>query len=220
MNPKKLYTVIHVETESQALRNAKISFENGADGIFLINHSISSALLLEIYQAVRTMYPDKWIGVNMLELSVKGAMKHLPPCANGLWTDNAEIDESGDNSEPKGWFKQFKTTHPNALYFGGVAFKYQRQVSDLEAAVLAAADCMDVICTSGAGTGIAADLGKIRRMGSGAKNVCLAIASGITPENIDVYLPYADCFLVATGISRSFEWLDPERVRLLADRIH
>ena len=43
----------------------------------------------------------------------------------------------------------------------------------------------------------------------------LAIASGITLENVSQYLPIADCFLVATGISESFFELDPVRTREL-----
>ena len=35
----------------------------------------------------------------------------------------------------------------------------------------------------------------------------------MTPENVTDYLPWADCFLVATGISYTFEELDPARVR-------
>jgi predicted TIM-barrel enzyme len=47
----------------------------------------------------------------------------------------------------------------------------------------------------------------------------LAIASGITPENVGDYLDVADCFLVATGISRSFTELEPSRVRRLIERV-
>jgi predicted TIM-barrel enzyme len=47
----------------------------------------------------------------------------------------------------------------------------------------------------------------------------LGIASGITPENVEEYLPLADCFLVATGIIRSFSQLDLTRVRLLIERV-
>jgi predicted TIM-barrel enzyme len=48
----------------------------------------------------------------------------------------------------------------------------------------------------------------------------LAIASGITPENIEKYLPYVDYFLVATGISKTFDEFDPEKRKLLAQKIH
>jgi len=41
--------VAHVESENQALRNAKIARESGCDGVFLINHGISVRRLLEIF---------------------------------------------------------------------------------------------------------------------------------------------------------------------------
>ena len=47
----------------------------------------------------------------------------------------------------------------------------------------------------------------------------LAIASGLTPENIAAYLPYANYFLVATGISRSFDSFDPARARAFVQRV-
>nr|NIN71503.1 hypothetical protein [Gemmatimonadota bacterium]NIO31186.1 hypothetical protein [Gemmatimonadota bacterium] len=47
----------------------------------------------------------------------------------------------------------------------------------------------------------------------------LAIASGITPENVGDYLDVADCFLVATGISSSFTELDPVKVRSLIEQV-
>ena len=37
----------------------------------------------------------------------------------------------------------------------------------------------------------------------------LAIASGITPDNVTDYLPYSYAYLVATGIGKSFDELDP-----------
>ncbi len=46
----------------------------------------------------------------------------------------------------------------------------------------------------------------------------LAIASGMTLENIGGYL-LADCFLVSTGVSRSFFELDPEKVKRLVNRL-
>jgi predicted TIM-barrel enzyme len=76
---------------------------------------------------------------------------------------------------------------------------------------------MDVVTTSGPGTGHAAEVEKIRRMKQALADAPLAIASGIAPENVGHYLPYADAFLVATGISRSFTELDATRVRLLVE---
>lgn len=59
----------------------------------------------------------------------------------------------------------------------------------------------------------------IQRMKQALGDTPLAIASGITPENVADYLPHADSFLVATGISRSFTELDPVRVQALVDQV-
>lgn len=48
----------------------------------------------------------------------------------------------------------------------------------------------------------------------------LAIASGITPENVGAYLGICDCFLVATGISQNVSELDGAKVKQLATRIY
>ncbi len=90
----------------------------------------------------------------------------------------------------------------------------------MESACQIAARYMDVVTTSGPGTGESVDIDKIARMKKALGDTPLAIASGITPENVPDYLPHADSFLVATGISSSFEELDPARVRLLVQRVH
>ena len=101
---------------------------------------------------------------------------------------------------------------PNCLYFGGVAFKYQREVRDLEAACRIAREHVDVVTTSGSGTGHVPPVEKISRMKRALGDWPLAIASGITPENVKDYLPVADCFLVSTGIGKSFTELEPAKV--------
>lgn len=59
---------------------------------------------------------------------------------------------------------------------------------------------MDVVTTSGPATGQAADIAKIKTMRASLGKTPLAIASGISPENISLYLGVADCFLVATSL--------------------
>ena len=82
-----------------------------------------------------------------------------------------------------------------------------------------AARYMDVVTTSGPGTGHAASPDKISVMKHALGDHPLAIASGITPENVSDYLDIADCFLVATGIGKSFEELDAELVNALVQKI-
>jgi hypothetical protein len=124
--------------------------------------------------------------------------------------DQTSTDIIRDRRKASGW---------QGLYFGGVAFKYQRPVHDLARAAGLASKYMDVITTSGPGTGQASSRAKIRAMKEALGDFPLAIASGITPANVHDYLDVADCFLVATGISKSFTELDSTLVKRLAHAI-
>lgn len=211
--------VIHVESLELALRNVEIAGEAGADGVFLIGHSMGSGDLLEITNEVLDKYPDLWVGVNCLGLLPVEVFEYISPKVQGVWADDAGIYE---HSLEQSYASDTRTAQqelaPQTLYFGGVAFKYQRTVSDLELACQAAEGLMDVITTSGPGTGKAASIEKVRRM-KGATEIPIGIASGITPENVREYLPYVDYYLVATGISKSFTELDPIKVKELVEAV-
>lgn len=212
--------VIHVESLEQAHRNTKIARDAGADGVFLINHGMADVELLAIHEAVVDDNPGWWVGVNCLRLTPEQVFSMVSTKVAGVWVDNARIEESQEKQPYADRVLAVRQSHvPDCLYFGGVAFKYQRDVDDLEAACRIAARYMDVVTTSGPGTGYAADVEKIRRMKQALGNTPLAIASGITPENVVEYLPHADCFLVATGVSRTFTELDPVKLRSLVQRI-
>jgi uncharacterized protein len=212
--------VIHVESPEQALQNARLAHQEGCDGVFLINHGFSNHDLLDVYRHVSREIPDWWIGLNCLDLSPNQVFARIPQEVSGIWVDNAQIDELSEaQPEAEKILARRNESGWAGLYFGGVAFKYQREVEDLEKAVLLATGYMDVITTSGKGTGRAAELEKIRRMKEALGDFPLAIASGITPENVHSYLDKADCFLVATGISRSWTELDPPLVAELVKNV-
>jgi len=220
--PRKhvILPVIHVSTLSQALRNTAIARDNGADGVFLINHSIHVPELLNIHAAVVDAHPDWWVGVNCLGLSAREVFSRVSSQVSGVWTDNAAIDEDEiEQASAESVLETITKTAWPGLYFGGVAFKYQAPVNDLAMAAKIASRYMDVVTTSGPGTGKAAGVGKIRAMKEALGDFPLAIASGITPDNVTDYLPCSDCYLVATGISRTFEELDPALVKALVDKV-
>jgi len=215
-NVRVVLPVIHVESQDQALRNVRIAREAGADGVFLINHGMSSDELLRIHGEVAADNSGLWIGVNCLDLDPEDVFSKVNNRVGGVWVDNAAIDEhSEDQCAAEAILKAREKSGWKGLYFGGVAFKYQRPVKDLAQAARRASRYMDVVTTSGPGTGQAADIAKIVAMKEALGDVPLAIASGITPENVADYLDIADCFLVATGISSSFTELDPGRLNAL-----
>jgi len=215
-HPHTVLPVIHASTKEQALRNAEIARDAGCDGIFLINHVIGCHTLLEIHATVAAAYPNWWIGLNCLGLNPAAAFSKVTAQAGGIWVDNAMIEEDLEQQDDADAIESARRSAGwPGLYFGGVAFKYQRSVVDVQRAALIARNYMDVVTTSGSGTGMAANVAKIRAMKAALGDFPLAIASGITPANIHEYLTCADCYLVATGISKSFDELDPELVRTL-----
>lgn len=203
---KTIFPVIHCRDFAQTLHNIGICENVGIKGVFLINHRISANKLLTIAENCKRI-SRLWIGANFLGLSVSQALlkaKNL----DGVWSDTLPTLEDKKNAETWG-----------GLLFGGVAFKYQPLVRDVANAAKEATSLMDVITTSGDGTGIAADINKISKMKKAIGDFPLAIASGITPENITNYLPFANAFLVATGISKNFENLDYDKLMLLTQAI-
>ena len=218
--PHTILPVIHVESRAQALENASIAEDAGCDGIFLINHDSGHRELLGILHDVKSQHPDLWIGVNCLDLSPQEAFFAATANVDGIWVDNALIDEE---SEEQAAATRIRSTREEVgfegLYFGGVALKYQRKVDDLARAARVAAEYMDVVTTSGPGTGKSATVEKIKIMKDAIGDLPLTIASGIRPDNVADYLQCADCFLVATGISRTWTDLDAALTTELVKRV-
>jgi predicted TIM-barrel enzyme len=70
--------------------------------------------------------------------------------------------------------------------------------------------------TSGHSTGVAADPSHVEAMRKLLEpGDPLAIASGITPENAELFLPFVSHVLVSTGVSSSFHEFDPAKLRAL-----
>mmetsp|Transcript_34720 Transcript_34720/g.87292 ORF Transcript_34720/g.87292 Transcript_34720/m.87292 type:complete len:148 (+) Transcript_34720:140-583(+) len=130
---------------------------------------------------------------------------------------------------------QARSAHFDGLYFGGVCFKYQPHCSSsssssssssatersYEECARAAHRYMHVVTTSGVATGQQIDMDKLRTMRSAVGETgVLAVASGVTVENLPEQLPYLDCVLVATGVSDSFHELNTERIAALVEVAH
>lgn len=219
---KKFYPVIHSDSSDQTFRNLEICVRAGVDGAFLINHEISCVTLDLIFAQCRDAYPDFFLGINYLGLSAENAMSKMNRDINALWADNAMIKEYlVEQSQAQEVLNIREELSPpwTGQYFGGVAFKYQRPIKDLENACLRAKQYMDVICTSGNATGNPADRSKLVTMKAALGDTPLAVASGVSIDNVLDYKDCVDIFMVATGISKDFLNLDEEKVKALVDKV-
>ena len=219
---KEVLPVVHLLHGKQALREAEVVFNAGAKGLFVIGAS-QTTKDDELISAVviKNAFPDKFIGVNLLGCDPEKSVELvLHSGLDGLWTDFSGIDDMHvSKSAEKADILLRMPDAPDLVYFGGVAFKYQMPVDDVEYAARNAADFMDVITTSGDETGMPPAAEKIEAMRKGAGSCSLAIASGISAENIGLY--DADLFLVATSIQRDFFHVDEKKLDaiLAASRI-
>lgn len=224
---RALLPVIHPVTDAVALASVATAVAAGCAGAFLINQGMSTEEVLRLAMEVRARHPSLWLGINLLGATpIETLERGLAECEgrlDGIWADDAGIEEHAPTQVHARAFVDARAERQwQGLYFGGVAFKYQRPVADEDLATAARASLafMDVVCSSGPGTGQAADVAKVTRLREGLGPAgSLALASGVTEENIGPFLPHVDAFLVGTGIERSFGVLDPEKVSRLQRRI-
>lgn len=215
-----LLPVVHVLNAEQMLANLRVVFgERPVDGVFLIGHGMSYATLVKLYRVARAQFPDRWIGLNCLDLSAREVFAEMPPGVSGVWTDDAGIRE-GD--EPQYEAATIKRVHeiwmPEGIYFGGVDFKYQRRVENPAKAARLAAPYVDAITTTGAATGSPPSFEKIEAMRGAIDDHPLAIASGISVYNVGAFIRLGvDCFLVASSITDGNELIVPEKLQALQD---
>ena len=216
--------VIHVLDTPRTLANIDVLTAAGAQGCFLINHDFGVEEFLPIVRDVRTARPDMWIGLNFLAVTGAKAFPVLGDLArdgcriDAYWADDARIEERGTAQAEAEEITRIRADSGwDGLYFGGTAFKKQREVSPDDYVISArnAVAFMDVVCTSGVATGEEADLGKIDAFRRGIGAAPMALASGITPDNARDYGD-VDCFMVATGINHPGNFYDIDPARLAA----
>lgn len=222
-----------------ALNAIDVAVGCGVPGVFLINQGLDADGVLALARQLRDSHKGLWVGINLLGEDPAEIIRTagIWPGFHGLWSDDCGVDTDPDllgegDPDPYKWTEardawleaRDASRWNGGLYFGGTAFKTQAPITDPKAlarVARAAASFVDVVLTSGAATGVAASVEKVRVMREAMKPLdSLGLASGVTPRNVADYLPYVDAYLVASGIESSFGVLDPVKTRDLAQAIH
>eukprot|EP00802_Teleaulax_amphioxeia_P017482 Tamp_17640.p1 GENE.Tamp_17640~~Tamp_17640.p1 ORF type:complete len:338 (-),score=55.72 Tamp_17640:116-1129(-) len=231
------FAIIHAKNAEQVIENVQIVVEEGAAGVFIINHDFDYPQVLPILRQVRGRYPDVFVGVNFHTLNGAEAFPILGRLAregikiDAYWADNACIDHTAV-SQPSA--EQIASTRQKSawdgLYFGGTAFKNPKQHQKLCAPVPvecltevaeAASRYMDVVTTSGPQTGVAPETTKIELMRRGCLDTPLCVASGVGPDNVELLFEDVDCVFAATSIQSdgNKSMLDRTKLRALLSKI-
>src|SRR5688500_17215313 len=151
--PCVLLPVIPPIGHGEAMASVQAAVHAGCKGIFLINQGMDEDEVLALVMTVRAQHPTLWVGVNLLGVPPDEVLRRgLAACGgrlDGIWADNAHVDEDAPSQPAAAAFVEARKKHGwNGLYFGGVAFKYQREVraENLDKAAVSALPYMDVIC--------------------------------------------------------------------------
>lgn len=212
MRKQQVLPVIHHLDRLTTLAEVRVAREGGADGVFLISHHGDDNDLLNIAWEAKQMNAGFPIGINLLGYSaINAAPKVQEMGLDMFWADNMGVSSQGLNDAGRR-LSAFAKDHPAIKCFASVAFKYQAHEADPVLAAQAAREAGFIATTSGAGTGKAPDVDKIARMGADGP---LAVASGITPENVALFAQHLTHILVATGISRTEYHIDPAKLAAL-----
>lgn len=213
----KVYPVIHVRTVEQVRSQVANLVRHPVDGVFLIDHDADDRRLADCVAAVRDQHPDLFLGANVIRRDLPRALAVLRDALgdvnalDALWCDDAGCNRAGSvhpetvaetraavtaiarERDRSGW---------RGVYFGGIAFKYQVHVpyEHLPAVAALAREFVDVPTTSGPATGHPADLDRLGALRVGLGPHPLALASGVTPDNVGDYVGIVEHVLVATGI--------------------
>lgn len=218
----RVFPVVHHRWASVTANQAELALSLGADGVFLIAHDDTDTEhdLIVLANHVARAHPDRLVGVNFLNLTAVPALELAQ--AHGLravWVDDPGITSLGCSREGERFAAQ-ASLWPMEV-FASVAFKYQAPdpLPGLAAQLVTARGLLPT--TSGSGTGHAPEVAKIRQMRAALQDdQRLAIASGMDPENIAQFLPFATDFLVATGVSLDAHHFDPVRLERFIQTVH
>jgi len=214
----KIIPVIHYADGNQAMRNAERAIEAGCTGVMLIEMRGRNTDLVFAGGAIKRRWPDAHVGINHLSTEVLKAAHTNIGVVDSTWTDEQLTHTSGETElEAARLAAVLKTSCPHTV-FCGVAFKYQRHEPEPIVAAARAVALGFVPTTSGPSTGAAADPALIEEIrGWIGPDSPLAIASGITPENVASFAPHVSHILVSTGVSSSFHEFDPARLKALVE---
>jgi len=202
----ELIPVIHMINENQVLTNVETCLSCGIQKVFIINHQTTSEELIKCAKRVKDTYPNLWVGINMLDKYVEDAILYEFEF-DGLWCDQSIKLEDYK-------YRKFK-----GMLFTGLAFKYQPQPKDIELACKESILTSDVSTTSGPGTGKAAAINKILELRSHLGEHPMAIASGVSVDNIENYKGIVDYLLVASSITSASEIIYKDKLLELLEHL-
>lgn len=168
------------------------------------------------------------IGFNVLRNDARAALALCAACggefirvnihSGAMLTDQGLIEGNAHDT-----LRYRRNICPDAQIFADVHVKHAVPLGDwsLEDAALDTLErgLADALIISGTGTGRAADPAHVQRVRAACPTARILLGSGVTSENAEEFLPFADGFIVASSLKKGGKLanpVDPKRVAVLA----
>lgn len=198
----EVWPVIYVKVHpGQSVRDAEIAAQTGCAGIFLISMIGSDDDLSVSLAYIRKTLPGFQVGVNYLSerRPLWAYTRSLQEGFDATWVDWSGCINGGSMPDGEAVARVRRNGHK---FFAGVAFKGQQIDAAPGFSAKRAIELGYIPTTSGPATGQAPLPKKIQNIRAVLEpSDDLAIASGLTPENIATFAPMISHALVSTGIS-------------------
>ncbi len=204
---------------TQVLNHANLIFDkHNLNGLFLISHHAKELDVINNAILLNDLYPDKRIGVNCLSMTPTSIVETFKyhNFTPDIWLDYAGVDSYGYTHGTSLLSNLMKRT--NIRVFSSVAFKYQPHEENPQKAADNARKIGFIPTTSGNATGCPPTTQKIESMYNSSGS--LAVASGMTPENVGLYKDHLSHILVSTGISKDEYTIDPDKLKQFIDAVN
>jgi hypothetical protein len=204
----EIIPVIHVINYEQVIKNLVTCKSLGIKKVFLISHMSANEQLIVMAKEIKFLMPDMWIGINLLGVPTIDVLTNPElDKLDAIWADVTITSEMAKKRTFKGQF------------FGGLAFKYQRDSHNISQDSCDEAKLStDVATTSGAGTGMEAEMYKINTIRERLGEHPMAIASGVNTDNISHYKGIVNYLLVASSITGINEMIVYDYLKELIDK--
>lgn len=206
-----IYPVIHYVERKLALEQVAIARNAGASGVFFLTHHDKDDEVVAAARQAKQEYPHLAVGINLLTRTAPEAVDHaLAAGLDMVWSYDMGVSSTGVT--PLGQqLSDLTRAYPKLAFFAAVAFKSLAPEPDPAAAARNAVAAGFIPTTSGSRTGRAPDVEKMRLM-SEATDGSLAVASGMTAENIWKYKSHVKHVMVATSVALDGYRISPRRL--------
>lgn len=208
---------------ARALHELKVFEDQGVHAAIIENYHGRTYQVEMVLKAAKGKFPNLVLGVNILPNEYAKAFR----LAREYGAEFIQLDfvagryyGAKDRAIQMDYkdYLSYRNSYPDILVLGGVHPKYYEPVfgSDLTEDIRIAQWVSDAIVVTGAGTGKATPLEKIKQFRTIlGPNFPLVIGAGVTVENAPLQMPYGDAAIIGSYFKNgeTYDPVDPARVR-------